>query len=651
MTKVTRHVWIALMPTHRRLLALLFVASLPFNANAQSISPGIFQRNATPGVTRVPVSQGLNKDTGGKSVKYWSPSSGQIVIPRYANGTFHPAGGVEGGGPGSVVQANEKTEALPEAVRALIITQDYDKSIRQFQSQHPDDKVLPPVLQPFIRDVTLVGRDVKGDDYWSPGDVNDGGNPGVDKYNAILWRASGGLVENVNIFGFPGSAGVFARGCCPDDKCGPLRPFDNEKLKLWNINVGRCNRGIDIQVVDAVIGNYSAASVKEFGLKFTAGSTQIAGAIHTWGGEKGVWFARRRAVPGRAAVLRAGTNSARDRFQRQRSRARSTRIARRRPASGSTAPTTRSPRCASTPKTPSRSAFTSTTSTTRSSAAGIACRPGRRGSTSERGAGCTCGSATCTYRAAAGFDADRPARRAKEGLRSATIDVGLAAAAAGRESNCARQMEQASCGRTTRSPSRRHPTWQTAACRRSSICRTAGKARRHAKRRTSSRSTACGGIRRRMRVDGLGLRVKGLGFRISGLRKTRARLGLRCWDCRGGHSTLNTQLSTFRSSPCDARKSRSSAPATSARPPPIGAPPPSWATSCCLDIPRNRRHAQGQGLDLRQAGPIVGFDSEHHRHDQLRRHGRQRRRRHHGRHPAQARHEPRRSAWPPTPRS
>ena len=56
-------------------------------------------------------------------------------------------------------------------------------------------------------------------------------------------------------------------------------------------------------------------------------------------------------------------------------------------------------------------------------------------------------------------------------------------------------------------------------------------------------------------------------------------------------------------------KSRSSAPATSARRPPIGAPPPSWATSCSLDIPQTEGMPAGKALDLMQASPIMGFDS------------------------------------------
>ena len=70
-----------------------------------------------------------------------------------------------------------------------------------------------------------------------------------------------------------------------------------------------------------------------------------------------------------------------------------------------------------------------------------------------------------------------------------------------------------------------------------------------------------------------------------------------------------------------------------------------------LDIPQTDDMPKGKALDLMQASPIMGFDSQHHRHDQLRRHGRQRRGRHHRRHCPQAGHEPRRSARAPTPRS
>jgi hypothetical protein len=51
-----------------------------------------------------------------------------------------------------------------------------------------------------------------------------------------------------------------------------------------------CKRGVDVAVVDAVVGNLSGSWCPEYCYKFSAGATQIAGAIHTWGGEKGCWF-------------------------------------------------------------------------------------------------------------------------------------------------------------------------------------------------------------------------------------------------------------------------------------------------------------------------------------------------------------------------
>ena len=113
----------------------------------------------------------------------------------------------------------------------------------------------------------------------------------TDAYHGLLWQASGGLVENVTIFGIPGTAAIFARTAQgPTDKWGGLRPFDNEKLKLWNIDIGRVNRGIDVQVVDAVVGNLSGSCFGEYGLRLSGGATQIAGALHFWGGGRAVWL-------------------------------------------------------------------------------------------------------------------------------------------------------------------------------------------------------------------------------------------------------------------------------------------------------------------------------------------------------------------------
>lgn len=263
----------------RHAVAVWIVSLFTVAAQAQSTALTIVPSGKAPlppGVTLVPA--GYNDRV-------------QWVIPRYANGKTPPAGELIGWGPMSVVRGNADTEKLPAARRAIVITEDFDKPLRQFHSQLPNDKdALPPVLQPVIRDLTIAGRDVKGDDYWGPGDVNDSGNPGVDKYDGLRWNASGGLIENVNFFGIPGSAAHITRGCCASDKGGGTRPFDNEKLKVWNCNVARANRGLEIAAVDTIIGNLSGSNCKEYTFKLSAGATQIAGAIHSWGGQRGTWL-------------------------------------------------------------------------------------------------------------------------------------------------------------------------------------------------------------------------------------------------------------------------------------------------------------------------------------------------------------------------
>lgn len=206
----------------------------------------------------------------------------QYVIPRYPDGKNHPAGGLRGYGPGSALRATNRTQTLPN--KGLVVTEDFGKWLEMWQSNKPN--TFAPILQPTIRDITLQGFDFRGDDWWNGAAVWD-----QPYYAGVLWNASGGLVDNVGIFGFP-EAGKFTRTGRLEDKAGGLRPYDNEKFKLFNVNVGMCAKGVDIDVVDAVVGGLSGAHCKEYCFKFSRGATQIAGAIHSWGGERGIWFAQ-----------------------------------------------------------------------------------------------------------------------------------------------------------------------------------------------------------------------------------------------------------------------------------------------------------------------------------------------------------------------
>jgi hypothetical protein len=56
--------------------------------------------------------------------------------------------------------------------------------------------------------------------------------------------------------------------------------------------VHRAYRGFDIQVVDAVVGGLQGYALRDYGVRFSAGSTQIDGAVHFWGVSPGpcAWF-------------------------------------------------------------------------------------------------------------------------------------------------------------------------------------------------------------------------------------------------------------------------------------------------------------------------------------------------------------------------
>jgi hypothetical protein len=73
---------------------------------------------------------------------------------------------------------------------------------------------------------------------------------------------------------------------------GAFGPWDVEKTVIRNCDAHRAYRGFDIQVVDAVVGKLQGYALRDYGVKFTAGSAQIDGAIHFWGVSPGpcVWF-------------------------------------------------------------------------------------------------------------------------------------------------------------------------------------------------------------------------------------------------------------------------------------------------------------------------------------------------------------------------
>jgi hypothetical protein len=283
-------------------IALLTVLLSALPAYAQRTP--LLARQASPvsGVTVIPPSS--HKIVDGRVVPQYM-SVDQHVIPRYANvegrlagqsgKSVGPAGQLIGWGPMSVLRGTAQTKNQP--TKAIIVTEDIGKQLAQWSSgEYKQPGYRPAVLRPVLRDFTLVGHDETGTNYQSGGVVNN--EPGrhnpaekfPDLYGGVFLQASGAQVENVTIFYIPGTAFHVARTGAVNT--GALGPWDVEKTMIRNCAVHRAYRGFNIQVVDAVVGRLQGYALRDYGIKFTAGATQIDGAIHFWGVSPGpcVWF-------------------------------------------------------------------------------------------------------------------------------------------------------------------------------------------------------------------------------------------------------------------------------------------------------------------------------------------------------------------------
>jgi hypothetical protein len=232
-------------------------------------------------------------------------NTGQYVVPRYgveinaahwpASRSLAPAGQLIGDGPGCVLTGNARTQRLPEACRAIVVTEDFDQTTAMFGSGEHGQRYKPAVLRPVFRDFTLCGHDDTGVPVWTDhGKVGD--EPGTqnadwpDLYGGLWCKATGPIVDGVNFFYIPGTALWVGRTGAA--RAGRLAPFDTEKGRFHNLYFCRCYRGFDLNVIDAYCGGIQGVGLRDFGVKFSGGATQIDGAIHFWGVSPGpaVWF-------------------------------------------------------------------------------------------------------------------------------------------------------------------------------------------------------------------------------------------------------------------------------------------------------------------------------------------------------------------------
>jgi hypothetical protein len=196
----------------------------------------------------------------------------QTVIPRYADGREHPAGTLTG-----VYRATKDTASQP--VPAVVVTEDYGEKLAQWRGGSTVAGLKPAVLQPRIRDVTIQGMG------GSSRPESNAGRP--DLYDGILVNASGAVVDNLHVFGIPGTAGVFTRPNNP--RSGPVLEWDRNKHELSNLSASDVFRGFYIAGVDNCVRNVAVRGFRDYGVRL--GNAIYASELHAWGGTgPGIWL-------------------------------------------------------------------------------------------------------------------------------------------------------------------------------------------------------------------------------------------------------------------------------------------------------------------------------------------------------------------------
>lgn len=218
---------------------------------------------------------------------YWQPAGGQHVIPRYANGVTHPAGQLIGWGPTSVVQGTVYGPTDGMNPHEIVVTEDYTLAVRQWVNGTGS---IMAVVEPEVRDLTILGKDDLGNSYGSGGQVNGAyqWNPqGTVPYNnletGLYINASGAHVENVGFYHIAGTCAVITRGGGVLN--AQVTQFDDEKSFLNNIRLSRSYSGLELIVIDMVVGRVDGMSLRDWGIKVPAyaGAVQFQDAIHLWG--------------------------------------------------------------------------------------------------------------------------------------------------------------------------------------------------------------------------------------------------------------------------------------------------------------------------------------------------------------------------------
>lgn len=224
----------------------------------------------------------------------------QIILPRYSDTVNPPCMNLCGNGPGTIIKTNKNILNLSQQkYKSIIQTEDFGKNTAQWSSgeyNRPD--YLAAILRPMLKNFTLCGFDETNSNYTQGGVVNNqpwNWNP-VDRfpdlYGGIFLQSTGCIVRDINLFYIPGTALWLTRSGAVNN--GAIKQFDVEKNSVFDCSFERVYRGFDIQTIDSMVGRLQGHAARDYGIKFSAGSTQIDGTLHFWGIFPGpcVWFTK-----------------------------------------------------------------------------------------------------------------------------------------------------------------------------------------------------------------------------------------------------------------------------------------------------------------------------------------------------------------------
>jgi hypothetical protein len=211
----------------------------------------------------------------------------QYIIPRFANGTTHPAGHLRGYGAASGINGNLYGPSDGSNPQEIVVTEDYTATNMDHWTN--GSLATPAVLQAEVRDLMIAGKDDSGNGYGEGGVVDDvpGVNNPVTSYKnretGLYIQSSGPLVDNVRFFHIAGTCCVIKGPAGLGNLIEPYQPFDREKAKVRDVWCLRAYSGVEVAQVDTVIGNIVCRALRDWGVKISSASTQIDGPIHLFG--------------------------------------------------------------------------------------------------------------------------------------------------------------------------------------------------------------------------------------------------------------------------------------------------------------------------------------------------------------------------------